>query len=118
MNVVSIKNPEFEIYFTQVQRAMHQISIDHGFYEGYEFNIGEKIALMHSELSEALEFARKDPSAKSDKIPEFTGIEEEFADLVIRVMDTAQKMNLRLASAIIAKAEFNNNRPYKHGKKF
>lgn len=76
----------------------------------------EKIALMHSELSEALEGIRK--PAASDKIPEFTCEEEEMADLYIRLMDYAGGFNLRLGDAIVAKLAYNATRPYKHGKKF
>ncbi len=74
------------------------------------------IALMHSELSEALESHRHgDPP--SDKIPEFTGKEEEFADVIIRIMDTAQQRGLRIPEALLAKMEYNASRPHMHGKK-
>lgn len=96
----------------------HQISKDHGWWEG-ERNDGELIALMHSELSEALEWLRKDPKAKSDHIPAFLGLEEELADVVIRILEYGIARNLDLAGAIIAKMKFNEGREYKHGgKKF
>jgi NTP pyrophosphatase (non-canonical NTP hydrolase) len=81
-------------------------------------NLGEQIALMHSELSEALEWERKCPGAKSDHIPEFTGLEEEFADVLIRICDTSAQRKLRLGEAVIAKMEFNSTRPKKHNKHF
>lgn len=56
---------------------------------------GELIALMHSELSEALEAARHG-NPPDDKIPEFTGLEAELGDTVIRIMDFAQKRGLRV----------------------
>lgn len=79
-------------------------------------NTGEKIALMHSELSEALEADRKDLT--SDHIPGFSGVEEELADCMIRIMDFAGHHDLRLAEAITAKLQFNLSRPYKHGKAY
>ena len=73
---------------------------------------------MHSELSEALEYLRKD-NGPSDHIPEFSGAEEEFADCIIRIMNTAQRLHLRVAEAMIAKQAFNAGRPFRHGgKKF
>jgi NTP pyrophosphatase (non-canonical NTP hydrolase) len=80
-------------------------------------NLGEQIALMHSELSEALEWERKQPGAPSDHIPGFTGLEEEFADVLIRIFDTSAGMKLRLGEAVLAKMAFNSQRPHKHGGK-
>ncbi len=107
----------FVEYFKDQQRLNFQISMDHGFEEEI-YNVGEKIALMHSELSEALEYLRKD-NGPSDHIPEFSGAEEEFADCIIRIMNTAQRLHFRVAEALIAKQAFNAGRPFKHGgKKF
>ena len=80
-------------------------------------NTGEKIALMHSELSEMLEADRKGIES-SEHIPDFSGVEEELADLIIRGLDFAGRHNLRLGEALLAKMAFNLTRPFKHGKKY
>ena len=107
----------FVLFFNQQAKRALEITEAHGFEETAD-RTGEKIALMHGELSEALEAYRKDINV-SEHIPEFTGMEEEFADTIIRIMSFCQKNNIRVAQAILAKQAFNNARPYKHGgKKF
>lgn len=71
-------------------------------------NFGEVVALMHSELSEALEADRK--GLMDDKLPHRSGIEVEFADCCIRIFDTAAALGLDLAGAIIEKNRFNKDR--------
>lgn len=100
--------------FKEVAKDCYENSKAHGFWEA-ERNRPEMLALMHSELSEALEYYRKGDK-QSDHIPEFTGVEEELADVIIRVMDYAHGFKHRVAEAVIAKMEFNKSRPHKHGK--
>lgn len=96
----------------------HTTAKDKGWWDNPRSD-GELIALMHSELSEALEWLRKDPVEKSDHIPEFTGIEEEMADVLIRVFDFCGERGHDLAGALLAKMEFNKRRDHRHGgKKF
>ena len=84
--------------------------------EGVEPNFGESIALMHSELSEALE-AMRHGNPPSDHIPEFSGVEEEFADVLIRMLHRCAESGWDLGLALMAKMAYNKMRPYKHGGK-
>jgi NTP pyrophosphatase (non-canonical NTP hydrolase) len=115
LKVDSQHKAKFQQFFSIIQYYCYGMSRDKGFWESD--NPGEKIALMHSELSEALEAIRKG-NPESKKIPGFTHSEEELADCVIRIMDFAGYFGLDLAEAIIAKIEHNASRPHKHGKKF
>ena len=104
----------FADMFGYLADEAYSTSYKSGFHETPN-NFGERIALMHSELSEALEAHRK--GLQSDHIPEFNGMEEEFADVIIRIMDASVEFNLQVAEAVTAKMEYNRTRPYKHGGK-
>ena len=107
----------FSAAFNTVATEIHDIAKSKGWWDGTR-NQAEQIALMHSELSEGLE-ALRHGNPPSDHIPEFTGIAEELADTIIRIMDFSTAYNIPVAEAMLAKIEFNKNREHKHGgKKF
>ena len=91
-----------------LQQEAHDTAKRHGFWDK-DKNDGECIALMHSELSEALEGIRKDS---------WVNVAEEMADTVIRIMDFCEAHKIDLYNAIENKMLNNRMRPYKHGKKF
>lgn len=87
-------------------------------------NIGELLCLVHSEISEGMEGARK--SKADEHLPHRLSLEVELADAVIRICDLAGGMGLDLAGAMAEKLEYNarradhkpENRRKDDGKKF
>jgi NTP pyrophosphatase (non-canonical NTP hydrolase) len=70
--------------------------------------VQEKIALIHSEVSEGLEGYRKD--LFDDHLPHRKMIEVELADAMIRIGDLAGAMDLDLGGAVEEKLAYNANR--------
>jgi len=105
---------DFEWTFQKLQRSIHDNALSHGFWDG-NCAIGTKLMLVCTELGEAME-AHRDNYPKDKHLPHLDNFTVELADAVIRIMDLAQKLNLDLSGAILAKHEFNKSRPHKHGK--
>lgn len=76
--------------------------------ERKERNVGELLALIHSEISEALEGHRK--NQMDQHLPHRPSIEVELADAMIRICDLAGGLNLDLGEAIAEKLNYNSIR--------
>ena len=100
---------------SQMQEEVHRTAIEHGWWEKPR-PVGEVLMLMVTELAEAME-AYRSGNPESEKIPGFSQMEEELADVVIRLLDFAGGEDLDIEGALIAKMLYNEKRPYRHGGK-
>lgn len=108
---------DFARFFNAKCKEAHGEAVAHGWYDGGERNDGEVIALMHCELSEALQ-ALREGNPPDKHCPEYSSLEIELADAIIRIMDYAGAKGMDIGGAIEAKMAYNTTRPYKHGRKF
>ena len=96
---------------------------EHGWWEK-EREIPEIIALIHSEISEAFESARKGEALYWEKPPETPGAlpkpegaATELVDAIIRILDWMGHYNIPVEDIIRRKHEYNKHRAYRNGNK-
>ena len=108
VDFINKKNAELKhLSLNELRDLCHQVAKEHGWWDE-ERSFGDLIALVHSEVSEALEDYRK---GNNEHIP------EELADILIRVFDMCGYYGYDLEKAVIDKIEKNKGRPYRHGNK-
>jgi len=99
-------------------RKSHKTATEKGWWDSPR-EIPELIALIHSEVSEALEAYRIGEVDtiwyEGNEKPE--GFVLELADVVIRIADLCGEFKLDLANAIDEKMAYNETRSYRHGNK-
>lgn len=102
--------------------VVHALAREKGWYDQpTPRNFGELIALVHSELSEALEEYRAGRyysavyANEGSEKPE--GIPIELADALIRILDLCGYYQIDVEDAVERKHAYNRSRPRRHGGK-
>jgi NTP pyrophosphatase (non-canonical NTP hydrolase) len=114
-------------YLNDLSAKVLKNAIDKGFYTrdkdivflGRDSDVPTKIALMHAELSEALEEWRNGHHAyevyEKDGKPE--GVPVELADTLIRILDFCGAWGIDIDKVVEDKMAYNATRPHMHGGK-
>ena len=97
---------------------LHEIAKEKGFWDGeYSYDkVGNKLALVHSEVTEVLEAIRKNKGSEA--------VVEEMADVIIRLLDiyaamrNEEKVLHSLDEILEKKININKDRPKLHGNAF
>lgn len=120
--------------FRALMDEVEEMNIENGWYDS-DRTFGDDIALLHSEVSEALEAFRDEGTVRyftdtnGDHVfvkglqepfpigvkPE--GVGSEFADVLVRLLDTCKRYDVDLWAEFRAKVDYNKTRGHRHGGK-
>ena len=105
-------NMDFAIQMTQNQ--VRVIGLDKHVKDAF---ISQKLALVHTEISEAMEATRIDGYENNGYgINIKDSFADELADSIIRILDICGELNIDIQEQIDWKLDKNKSREYMHGK--
>lgn len=95
---------------TNLSKDIHEVNKEAGWWDdGYDFfNLGVKILLIHSEVSEMAEGLRK--GLRDTHLPHRSNEEVEAADALIRLLDYCGARGFDIGSAVAEKMDYNKER--------
>lgn len=107
---------------TELVQKAHGTALEKGWWDGMspadiERAIPEKLCLIHSEVSEALESFRNREADWILPNGKPVGLSSELADVVIRIADLCGAIGINLEDAVMLKMAYNETRSARHGGK-
>lgn len=97
---------------TELRNEAHKTAKRNGFHQNEmdELHLIRALALVHGEVSEAIEEIRKNGVTKD--------LTKELADVIIRVLDISGALGIDIEEALVSKMEENTKRSFLHDKRF
>lgn len=124
-----------KLVFEDMIDEVHRCNVEHGWFNQSR-SVGDEMALLHSEVSEALEDFRRghmitqyryhgglgeyftDAPENEEMSPgKPVGFPSEMADILIRLFDTCKRHDIDLVEEFRIKMRYNWTRPQLHGGK-
>ena len=111
----AIAKHKFLLGFDAIAEKAHKTAMAKGW---WDTDLGDNTFLLnvHREISEGTE-ALSHGNPPDKHCPEFSSIEVELADAIIRIMDQSVARGWDVSGAVVAKMAYNEGREYKHGGK-